>query len=202
MSSLRPYSGQIAAGSAAAPSHIKFTCTGNFVYIKSTTGEMLATLLQGKPGSTGRALADRIPINARQSTETKDGEEFDQIVLENVSGNVVDFVIIAGRGGFDAPLSQVSLDGPNDIDDFADIDVQNVAIQVCAADSDRRRIHIVAHPSNDQNIRIGTQASVAAGRGLCLAPGIGITIEGSQAIFAIEEVAGVTLLTAIAERRT
>lgn len=201
--SLRPYSGEVAAATAAGPGVAKFNVAGNFCYVQATTGDVLITLRENRNGATGRDLVFQVPAGARQAVETAAGDQYDQIVIENEGATAVTFTLIAGSGHFDAPLSSVSLEGPNDVGDAADVDVDDVAATlVLAADVNRRRAYIGSHPNNDQLIRVGALATVAAGRGFCLQPGVGIPIEGSGAIYAIAEAAGVTFLTITTENRT
>lgn len=200
--SLRPFNGVVAAATAAGPGVTKFDVSGNFCYVRSTTGELLITLREGRNGATGRDLVAKVPTGERQAVETATGDTFDQIVVENSTASDVTFTLIAGAGHFDAPLSQVSLEGPNDIGDADDVDVDHTAATlVLAADANRRRAYVGSHPNNDQFIRVGAQATVAAGRGFCLQPGIGIPIEGTGAIYAIAEAEGVSFLNITTENR-
>lgn len=80
-------------------------------------------------------------------------------------------------------------------------DVTNIAgsaVQLLAANTGRRKVHVTALESNDAKLRVGDSA-ITTTRGLPLAPGLTLTLETTAAVYAIRESGSSNLGAALLE---
>lgn len=90
---------------------------------------------------------------------------------------------------------------PASLAEAADVDVGGsaVAVLVAAANSARASVTVTNLDDSSTNIRIGTQATVAAGRGQRLTPGQSVTLRTTGAVYAIRETAAAALACVLEE---
>lgn len=179
--SLRLFTRQIAANSSE-----RIAVVGNLIYLRSASAQVLVTARQNRPDKIGRVLADASPLSTSQKIKT-DPDLFDDVTFQNTTAAAVDMTAIIGVGDYDAPI--ISLSNPNALASAADVAIGAAATAVLPVDLTRLRAHVKALATNAVNVRIG-DANVTATRGVQLQPGEGVTINGTAAIFGIEEGAG------------
>lgn len=90
---------------------------------------------------------------------------------------------------------------PTTVADAADVNVgaSAVAIQLATANAARRRVTFKLNAGATVAIRVGSQASVAAGRGIQLGAEQAISLEPTSAVFAIREAVGTAVVSIIEE---
>jgi len=106
---------------------------------------------------------------------------FERIRIVTGGNETVKFVVSSADAGIEtveAIVSKASV-----IDTVADVALAaGVATQILPAQAARRRAHISNLSANVDLIRLG-DASVAAARGVEIAPGQTLTVEGTEAVF-------------------
>jgi|SRR3970040_1583431 len=183
---MRPFVRTIANGEET-----RIACTGEEIFMRAATAELLLTVSQRKAGGGNQFLATRYPISARQSLRTAP-RNFDDITVRNESGASATFTLLAGFGHVEAPLAEVSLTVPNGLGDAADVAVAGATASILAADATRIRTHVKNLLASGSAVRVGS-ATVTTTRGAQLQPGEGLTLEGTAEIFAVREGAASTL---------
>jgi hypothetical protein len=188
---MRPYTITL-----ADQTETKIPARGRTIFIQSSTASLFVTARSVEISQGDGGIDITVAMLQRQKLITP--RDFDQVVVRNESGASVNAVILAGFGDFDAPLSEVSLDGGNTLVTTADATAGAAAASILAANADRKRVHLTAHSANTQNVRVG-DSNITATRGQQLQPGMGMTFNTTAEIFAIREAAGTVDITIVEE---
>lgn len=171
---------------------------GRVIFMDSTTAGVLVT---ARKDDTGRGDGLSVgPITMETGRKFTTQQVFDDVTVRNESGASVTITILIGEGDFDVSVAEVTIETNNNMATGGDATAGAAAVQIVAATATNRRIHIKALASNTQNVRIG-DSNITITRGIQLQPGEGITLEHSQNVFAIREVAGTVQLSIGFERR-
>lgn len=201
---MRPFTRTLANGE-----EYRIPVEGATIYMQSTTAALIVTARRTQRdrqgNQSGRELANNVSLPDKGILQwnrgDRGGEYFDEVTIRNESGGSVNFVADIGYGDISDPPSAVSTQVPNSQSSTADATAGAAAAEIVAANANRRRVHIGANGNNTQYVRIG-DSNITATRGVQLGPGMAITIEGTQAIYAIREAAGTVDIWILEEERT
>lgn len=145
---------------------------GNAVYVVDAPGRVVVTTSGG----------DTIELQSGRGYQFDN--EYSWIRLTNLAADGLLEVIVGGGRFFDALLAgSVSIDAPAAVESLGDVVMTGAALQVAAANADRKRITLQALQANAGEIRIG-DANVAANRGLQIFAGQAVTLDVTGAVYA------------------
>jgi hypothetical protein len=167
---------------AATPK--QFEIPGNYFFLDSLPGG-LATVRFSR---SGRLLPeDLTDVMAGWYAAPTGG--FDAVEITSSLTQAVSFYIARGQVGSNVFSGNVAVSKPTTIDTVADVALgAGVATQIVPLDAARRQALITNLQANVNIIRVG-DANVGAARGVQVAPGQTITLDGTEAIFGFDAAA-------------
>jgi len=168
----------------AAGVAIPFHMPGNFFYLDAVPGGFVTVRLF----KDGRPLREDLEnVVAGWWASPKEG--FDLVEITSSLTQALSFYIARGQVGSNVFSGVVSATKPTTIDTVADVALgAGAATQILPADAARRQALITNLQANANVIRVG-DAAVTAARGVEVAPGQTITLDGTEAIFGFDAAA-------------
>lgn len=185
----------------AAGVPVRIDTPGRFFMLTDTSAPLDVEFIKSQ--SLTREKASEVEEGYQSKPDPTLGPEVDQsfdgIRLTSPTAQTVQYAISARSGDYTKIGINVEIEQPNTIRTVADITVSTTAVVVLAADSNRK--HGTIRNTSANNIRLGDQANVAAGRGYQLRGGEFYTHDGTDALYAVREGASDGTVCVIEHRR-
>lgn len=176
-------------GSIAAGARFPIAARGSFLYLRSSTDELV---VEASLVDLGQKTGQTTKVRMSSGDKIRPAQEFDQVSLYNDSATTVTFELVTGDGDYDRPTPdtvnvQVSSSNNNAATtnvDETNIDVGSAGAALLLAQNNQRvNAWITALATNGEEIRIG-DANVDTDRGTPLQPGDTILWSSKGACYA------------------
>ena len=160
--------------------------SGRFFMLVETAAPLDVEFLKARSAwrETGRNVEAGYKSFPDPSRPAED-QGFDGLVFTSSVNQTVRYATSVRAGDYSRIGIDVTITQPDTTSTVADITVSSTALEVLAANANRK--HSTVRNIGDNNIRIGDEDNVAAARGYQLRPGEYYTHDGTDALFAIRE---------------